>query len=308
VADTLSVSVILPTHNRPRLLAEAVGSVLAQQRQPEQLIVVDDSSTGEPARVLEGLGRPCTAGVTVIRGPGRGPGAARNAGLRAAQCDLVAFLDDDDLWHPRKLELQLPAFERAPSLGVLGTTAAGGPGLPQTGSAQAGASRGGRLRAVALGSLVRANRLVMSSVVARRACLEGCGGFDESLALAQDWDLWLRAARNWQVAALTVPLVCYRRHSGQRSADAAAMRWWEGEVLRRALARGLPGRRLEGIARRRLAWSHLRLGRLLSGVGEAELAREQFREATALCRWSPLAWLGLVRCGLAARAPARARP
>jgi glycosyltransferase involved in cell wall biosynthesis len=307
VADTLSVSVILPTHNRPRLLAEAAGSVLSQQRPPEELIVVDDSNAGEAARVLEGLGRSCAPGITAIRGPGRGPGAARNAGLRAAQSELVAFLDDDDVWHPRKLEMQLPVFARVPSLGVLGTALAGGPGLLEVGSAQAGTAQEGRLRAVAVGSLVRANRLAMSSVVARRACLEGCGGFDESLVLAQDWDLWLRAARNWRIGVLAAPLVWYRRHSGQRSADAAAMRWWEGEVLRRALARGLPDRRLEGIARRRLAWSHLRLGRLLSGVGESDLAKEQFREATALCRWSPLAWLGLVRCGLASRAPAGAR-
>jgi hypothetical protein len=154
--------------------------------------------------------------------------------------------------------------------------------------------------------MVRANRLVTSSVMARRDCLEECGGFDESLPLAQDWDLWLRLAQRTEVALLAEPLVCYRRHGGQSSAAAMAMRSWEGEVLRRALKRGLPPT-LQGVTRRRLAWSHVRLGRLLARAGETELAREEFREAMALWRCNPAAWAGVMRCALDKGTLARAR-
>ncbi|MFB3882654.1 MAG: glycosyltransferase family 2 protein [Armatimonadota bacterium] len=302
MSEEPAVSVIIPTHDRPRFLAEAIASVLAQRRLPEQLIVVDDGGAGEVSEALQASGGPRAVAVSVVRGPGRGPGAARNVGLAQAEGELVAFLDDDDVWHPAKLELQVQQFAAAPSLGVLGTGIASGTRPPPRASA---VSRG-KARPVPFDSLLKANRLPMSSVVARRACLAECEGFDESLELAQDWDLWLRAALRWPVAMLEAPLVGYRRHGGQRSADAQAMRWWEGEVLRRVLARGLPGPRLEAIARRRLAWSQVRLGKLLSGAGEAELARQRFREAVRLSRWSLPAWLGLMRCSLTAGAPARA--
>jgi glycosyltransferase involved in cell wall biosynthesis len=312
VADRPTISVIIPTRDRPLFLAEALRSVLAQHLRPDQIIVVDDGGAGDAGRVVTGVwGRACPP-VMVIEEPNRGPGAARNAGLRAAKGELVAFLDDDDLWRPGKLARQTRWFAARPSLGVLGTGCmawgvARRTGLPQEScstpmprSARAG------IRCIPLAAMVRANRLVMSSVMARRERLEECGWFDESLPLAQDWDLWLRLAQRTEVAMLAEPLVYYRRHGDQRSAAVMAMRSWEGEVLRRTLARGLPPR-LHGVARRRLAWSHVRLGRLLARAGETELAREELGEAMALWRCNPAAWAGVMRCALDRRTLARAR-
>ena len=81
----------------------------------------------------------------------------------------------------------------------------------------------------------------MSSVLARRESLLACGGFEASLPLAQDWDLWLRLAPEWELAVLPAPLTLHRRHPAQRSAQAVQMRCGEGEVLARAWGALPPG-------------------------------------------------------------------
>jgi hypothetical protein len=109
---------------------------------------------------------------------------------------------------------------------------------------------------------LRANRIAMSSALLRRDCLANCGGFDESLPLAQDWDLWLRVCARSAVGVLQAPLTWLRVHGGQRSARAAEMRFWELQVLRRAVSGRLGGWE-RGVARRRMAWARFRLERAL---------------------------------------------
>jgi hypothetical protein len=156
-----------------------------------------------------------------------------------------------------------------------------------------------RLRRVSRSELVRANRLVTSSVMARRECFEECGEFEESLLLAQDWDVWLRIAARWEVGIVASQVTIYRLHGEQRSGDRMAMRRWEAEVLRREVNRGeLKRGWREGVARRRLGWAHCRLGRLLAREGEMEGAVEELEQAVNLFRCHPVAWAALARCAL----------
>jgi glycosyltransferase involved in cell wall biosynthesis len=242
--------------------------------------------------------------MRVVAGPGRGPAAARNAGLEAATGELVAFLDDDDWWFPQKLAWQVPWFVLRPRIGALGTlwTEGDSPGP--------GSSRPPRrLRKLSLRMLIGANRLATSSVVAQRARVALLGGFNESLSLAQDWDLWLRIAETLETAVLPARLVVYRRHDGQRSARRAEMRRREAEVLRRALARErLAARSLHGVGRRRLAWAHGRLGRLLAREGKIDTAIAELRESMHLFPYNPIVWATLVRCVVARRAVAEVEP
>jgi glycosyltransferase involved in cell wall biosynthesis len=271
------------------------------------MVVVDDGGEGEAERVLSPFRQAAGIPVRVVEGPGRGPGAARNAGMAEATGELIAFLDDDDLWLPQKLEWQVEWFLRRLSVGVVGTLWTEGEGI-EAGKGAAG-RRPGRLRRVSRRALMKANRLATSGVVVRRESVERCGGFDESLALAQDWDLWLRMAQDWEVGIVPARLVVYRRHEGQRSTDRARMRRWEGEVVRRALeGGGLGGRWLEGVGRRRLAWAHGRLGRLLAREGEIKGAITELRESVNLFPYNPLVWTSLVRCALARRGWAGAKP
>ena len=96
-------SVIIPAYNHARFVGEAVESVLLQTAASREVIVVDDGSTDDTARVLAGFG----GRIRVIRQPNRGVAAARNAGAALASGDVLTWLDADDTWWPRKLERQL---------------------------------------------------------------------------------------------------------------------------------------------------------------------------------------------------------
>lgn len=302
------VSVVVPTRNRPRWLAEAIGCALAQSRRPAEIVVVEDGEgAGEEVAALEAARRGMEPEIRLVAGPRRGPAAARNVGVAAARAELIAFLDDDDLWHPEKLARQVEWFVRRPDLGALGTGWVGAQEPAAECFLRLG--RAETPRAISHAALLRSNRLALSSVVVRRQCLEQCGGFDETLPLAQDWDLWLRMSERWWMGALPEALTVYRRHPEQRTRDQGAMRQWEAEVMRRAMQRDGESSAGRGIARRRLAWAHCRLGRLLLRQGEAESARPELRLALSLAPLHPVVWGSLARCAWVGRAPARqARP
>lgn len=110
------VSVVIPTLNGERYLGEAIDTVLGQDHRPVEIIVVDDGSTDDTARVARSFPE-----VTYLRQDHAGIGAARNLGVSRSSGGLLAFLDHDDLWEPGKLELQLRTLKRDPSLdAVLG--------------------------------------------------------------------------------------------------------------------------------------------------------------------------------------------
>src|SRR5205823_3627484 len=112
-----AVSVILPVHNRADVLGRSIQSVLDQTLNNFELIVVDDGSTDGSLAVAKSFADPR---IKIIEhGENRGGNAARNAGIRAAQAPLIAFLDSDDVYLPKKLERAAAEFERHPELDLL---------------------------------------------------------------------------------------------------------------------------------------------------------------------------------------------
>ncbi len=106
----LSISVVIPCFNAAAFLTETLQSALAQTLSPEEVIVVDDGSTDESARIAESFG----AAVRVIRQSNHGESVARNRGIDQARGAWIALLDADDRWEPNKLERQVEALEKAP--------------------------------------------------------------------------------------------------------------------------------------------------------------------------------------------------
>jgi glycosyltransferase involved in cell wall biosynthesis len=108
------ITVIIPAYNRENYLGAAIESVLAQTRPPDEIIVVDDGSTDRTAEIAGSF-----AQVRCLSQTNQGLSATRNAGIRAAQGELLAFLDSDDLWLPRKLEFQWEVLQAQPSVSLV---------------------------------------------------------------------------------------------------------------------------------------------------------------------------------------------
>jgi glycosyltransferase involved in cell wall biosynthesis len=211
-----SVSVVIPCFNHARFLAEAVGSALGQTRPAAEVIVVDDGSTDESARVLEAwAGR-----VRVVRQGNRGVAAARNAGAALATGDLLAFPDADDVWLPEKLAEQIALFAASPGLGLVHC------GVEEVDAE----GRTLRTRLDGLDGRVAEEMLLFrrtailgggSGAVVTRAVFEQVGGFDEALATSADWDLHHRVARRTPVGFVPRVLLRYRVHGANMHADVA---------------------------------------------------------------------------------------
>jgi len=170
------LSVIVPVRNGGAFVEEALKSAFLQPEVAE-VIVVDDGSSDDSAERAAGV-----TGTLVLRTAPRGPGAARNTGVRCARQPFVAFLDADDVWLPSKSPLQLLALA-APGWSYALCA------FEHFLHADAGIPSGARLA-----SLTGAQRApLLSSLVVRRDLFLETGGFDEALITAEDVDWFLRA-------------------------------------------------------------------------------------------------------------------
>jgi glycosyltransferase involved in cell wall biosynthesis len=216
------ISVVVPTRNRARLVLTAVRSVLAQRDADFEVVVVDDASIDDTVKLLTDLDSPSMR-VVCHAHPQR-VSVARNRGIAEARGTWVAFLDDDDVWAPNKLSLQLAEAERTRRRWAF------------TGAVTVDA----QLRAVAAESpnspeqvvtdLARYNAVPVgaSNVAVRADVLAATGGFDPGLRHMADWDLWIRLALTGLPATVDRPLVGYRLHAGNATNDSA---FDSGEVL-----------------------------------------------------------------------------
>ena len=199
------VSVIIPTHNRDVFLARAIDSVLAQTYSNFELIVVDDGSTDETPALLASYGKS----LIVLRQENRGPGAARNAGIRAARHPLLAFLDSDDQFTRHKLALQVAAMEARPELLVSHTQETWFRNGLHLNQKKRHAKGSGDIFARSLELCV----VGMSTVMARRELFERIGLFDESFPCCEDYELWLRASATYPFLLVDAPLTV--KHGGR---------------------------------------------------------------------------------------------
>lgn len=206
------VSVILPTYNRPVLLARAIESVLAQTFSDWELLVVDNGSTDSTEEMIRKF-QERDKRIRYLMEKKKGAGAARNRGLKESQGKWFAFLDDDDEWLPEKLTQQAAFVESHPEMGLLYAQA-----YVKDRNGKTVGMKPSTKPALNFLELIRGNTIPLLTVLVRRRCLEKVGGFVESFqGVAEDYNLWLRVAKEFPIGYLPQPLAVYHLHDGNMS-------------------------------------------------------------------------------------------
>jgi glycosyltransferase involved in cell wall biosynthesis len=221
------VSVVIPTYNRAADLKRALDSVSLQTVPIAEIIVVDDGSTDNTRDVVSQFGR----GIVYLHQDNAGVAAARNRGIGAATGEWIAFLDSDDWWMPEKIQLQIEALQRKKGAALAYTSAwiISNDGTREIAQAAEPAQ---------LWPAMRHSNMITSTscVMVRREALVAEGSFNESLAVGEDWDLWIRLAQKYPFAVVSEPVTAYMITPNSLSQDpertiADTERMLEGRLL-----------------------------------------------------------------------------
>jgi glycosyltransferase involved in cell wall biosynthesis len=224
IAPPPLVSVVIPAYNAS-YLDDAIASVCAQTYQSYELIVVDDGTSGTSIKDI------CDrySQVRYIRQENSGPSVARNHGIREARGELIAFLDDDDIWLPEKLQKQVNFFEALSDKDEVGLVYTGqymfdGNTLH---GAKVDTANGMVYPYLLFGQFIG----TCSSVLIPKKVFDEVGDFTKSLICAQDFELFLRIARSKPVYSIDEPLIKYRTRPDQISKDPSLNNKEDLEVL-----------------------------------------------------------------------------
>lgn len=197
------ISVIVPTYNRASMLVKALKSVLTQTLSAAEIIVVDDGSSDDTEQVIHRISKSTSVPFIYLKIANSGPAAARNRGIVNSNHQLVAFLDSDDQWHRKKLEIQSEALLFSTEKHLISHTKETwyrrGLHLNQK---KKHIPRGGRIFEQCLTLCT----VGMSTVMVRKKIFEKYGLFEESLRCCEDYEFWLRISKQEKFLLIDRPL------------------------------------------------------------------------------------------------------
>jgi glycosyltransferase involved in cell wall biosynthesis len=214
------ISVVIPTHLRANLLREAIDSVLAQSFKPCEILVIDDAND-EATRMVVEMANSKNDGIAVhhvINGDNAGACGSRNLGAECAVGDMLAFLDDDDLWYPTFLEQTVDALTDSGAEFAMS-------GLFRHEYGQTPAYRVMASGLTSADALNRPGSMTGSNLLIRRDVFIAIGGFDMQVAVFNDWDLFIRLVdADYRYAVCPAGLAEWRFHPGERIATPSLRR------------------------------------------------------------------------------------
>lgn len=219
-----TISVVIPAYNSAGTIREALDSVLVQEVEGLEIIVVDDASTDGTSDVVRCWSKTTGTGVRLIRlDQNAGPAGARNKGVEAAFGNWMAFLDADDVCLPNRLRTQVDTAKQYPDASLI----CGGVACLENDSRAAWVARGEPIsngqdcsvRTLGLLDFMVGNPVATSTVLVRKRAVVDVGGFDESFRGPEDYDLWMRLAARHNLVRMDRPLSMYRAEPGSLSMD-----------------------------------------------------------------------------------------
>ncbi|MBT6297368.1 MAG: glycosyltransferase [Nitrospina sp.] len=210
MVDSPKVSVIVPTYNRADRLERALNSIVSQTCQDFELIVVDDGSTDKTYQLMKSFPK---AQYFYIK-KNSGVSKARNVGLAFAKGELICFLDSDDLWKEKKIQIQSLWLENNKDSQICYTDEIWVRNGVRVNPMNRHRKYSGDIFRHCLGLCI----VSPSSVMIRAKLFDEIGNFDESLPACEDYDLWLRIASKYAFHFIEEPLIIkYGGHSDQLS-------------------------------------------------------------------------------------------
>lgn len=258
----LNITVVIAVYNGIQFIAQALDGVFSQSLRPSEIIVVDDGSTDETAKVvadyrfteerLKSYSRRVASihpdvqpdswepghgeiNIVLLQQENRGPSAARNRGIARANSEWIAFLDADDIWPPLALQSLAGLIQYYPEAGLVfgsGLNFEDDGKMLDIDTRQPSDIRTG-LIARPFEYLAMENKILNGSLLVRKDLILRAGGFSEELSHGEDHDLWLRIALLAPLAAMETLVLLRRRHLNSLSADQAAFYQAKVEVFSR---------------------------------------------------------------------------
>lgn len=284
-------SVLVPACRAGRTIGATLAAAVTQTRPPAEIIVYEDGRFDDLGRTVEAFAASTPIPVRLLgRTHNAGVSHARNALLREARGEFVAFLDADDLWAPEHLARAADAFAAGADVVFSGVTFIDAAGLPLPGRAEPGA----RELADMAAAIFRYNFVQCPSTLClRRRLLEEVGGFDPALSYGEDLDLWLRllaTGARWRYSGHCT--CAYRKHPGSAMSQTVRYVARMAAFYEKHLHNPLVPRR----ARRHALVTNRRLHARLNWRRQPAEAAAALRRLMALEPWNPLypaAWLAV---------------
>lgn len=268
------VSVIIPTYNRIEYISEAIESVLAQTYRNYEIIVVDDGSTLNVRKTLE----PYKNKIRYLYQDNKGLAAARNTGIKDSRGEYLTFLDDDDIFRPRKLEIQASILEKNTEIDlVYSDYYIFGTNNKNKSILSLSAGRNQPTYEFAQSLFLNPN-IATPSVMIRHKCFFDVGLFDEHLRAHEDGDMFLRIALNGKVKFSRYISAKVRYHKNKMSFDRVKIYKSEIESAKKILTQNRTFREsLHSKATERMAELYYCLGTELFYIGKYKEAINNYK-------------------------------
>jgi glycosyltransferase involved in cell wall biosynthesis len=282
------VSVVIAAYNCGRFLSDAVNSVLKQTYRNLEILLVDDGSTDTTQEVIAGFSDPRLRSFYQAN---QGQAAAKNKGITEANGEFIAFLDADDLWHSKKLEMQIPLFSRSREIGVVYTKLSL---IDQRGNPINTPDRVHHSGYITEKLLFDNCVTGMTSII-RHECIDKVGLFNENLPMGIDYDLWLRISLEYQFYFFDAITYYYRQWEGQMSHNSAKRMECAFQIMDSFFASN-PGRIEQSVINRAYAHTYVTRGMATySKSGNSLYALKDYLKALTLHCYDKRAWKEIIK-------------
>lgn len=259
------ISVVIPTYNRLELLKQTVDSVRGQTFRDFEIVVVDDGSTDGTREWLQEQ-----TDLRCLTQPNSGIATSRNNGAAAARGRWFAFLDHDDLWAREKLQIQADFIEDNPDVALVAARHV------RLGKKYSTPPRPTWIKGDLLEKVFSESFIHTSSVVIKREVFEKIGGFPARYRFADEFDVWLKIARDYAIAFVDLPLVFIRFYEANTSHDRIGVRTDTFDILMKNYD---PERIARPIFLRTLSDHDISFGRACLKAGDMAEALKWFRSS-----------------------------